>query len=228
MSSRLLDCPHFATTLSTDCPCFAERMLQLAVDIAFLEQVGLFEESSDELAAGEEKEMTNIENELPLSREKDHNSGWEDGEPLRWADRKGSQELNQPTLRGHSTKDPQKGNAGVLPAPRMPYGRPLTPPASMLAPALRGAGNEPDTQPGSPTSDAGRGSRRLPISSVGHDRRRHVWRRGAQSPPARSRRPGAPYPGNRPGSGREGMGGRGGIGPSDAGHGQLPPSAADR
>jgi len=182
MTDRLVDCPHFATTLATDCECFQDKLLQLAVDLAFLEQVGFFEENSHEMV----ENAVSGKKELPLSREKHHNSestsNWDQFED-----------------------DPHLGNAGALPAPRMPYGRPLTPPASMLAPALRGAGNESDTQFGSPASDAGGGSRSVPADSAGNDHRRHVRRRGSQSTAPGSqipggRRPG--HPGDRPGPDR--------------------------
>ena len=70
--------------------------------------------------------------------------------------------------------------AGSRSVPRMPKGRPLTPPASILAPALRGTDHDPANQQRivSPARDGARGDHLARSGSVGLDHRLHIrWRR---------------------------------------------------
>ena len=70
--------------------------------------------------------------------------------------------------------------AGSRSAPRMPIGRPLTPPASILAPALRGVDHDPANQQWfvSRARDVARGDVLARFGSVGVDHRLHLrWRR---------------------------------------------------
>ena len=75
--------------------------------------------------------------------------------------------------------DNTRNGSGPRSVPRMPIGRPLTPPASILAPALRGADH--GSEPIPPARNGERGRRASATDLAAADSRRHLWGRGTHS-----------------------------------------------